>query len=333
MSCFTKMCPRVARVGFALCALAASMVPLSAGAQDYPNRPVRFIVPTAPGGGTDTITRILGRKLSEQLGQQFVIDNRAGGGGSIAYETVARGNPDGYTILMGSISALVYGPLLFPQRTGYDPIRDFAPISLVAGAQFLATISPAVPARTLKDFVAYAKANPGRINFASGGNGTAIHLAGEWFKAMAGLNMVHIPYKGGGPAAAAVLAGEAQFIFGSFPSTLPQVKAGKLITLGVSGARRSPLLPDMPTLAEQGFPGFAVSQWYGVIAPARTPPAIVARLNAALLEALRAPDVREQMTRQGLDLMSSTPAEFADFLARELVQWRRVIKDAGIRAE
>lgn len=300
-------------------------------AQEYPSRPVRLIVATVPGGGTDAIARILGSKLSELLGQQFVVDNRGGAGGIVGTETVARSPADGHTLLMGFIASLAMNPALV--RTPYDPIRDFTPVSLVASAQYVMTIHPSVPARTLKEFVAYAKSNPGRINYASAGNGTPVHLAAELFKSVAGVNLTHIPYKGGGPAAAAVLSGESQLIFGSVTATMPQIKAGKLIALGVTGPARLPSAPEYATIAELGYPGFEVTSWYGVLGPARMPAAVVARLNAAILNALRVPDVREQMARQGLDPIGSSPAEFAAHLQRETTKWARVVKDAGIKAD
>jgi tripartite-type tricarboxylate transporter receptor subunit TctC len=236
-------------------------------AQEYPNRPVRLVVASAPGGGTEAIARIVGAKLGESLGQQFVVDMRPGAAGIIGTETVARATPDGHTLLMGFIASLVLTPALV--KAPYHPIRDFTPVSLIASAQYMLTINPSVPARTLKEFVAYAKANPGRINYSSGGVGTPVHLSAELFKSMAGVNLVHIPYKGGGPAAAAVLSGEAQVIFGSVTATLPQIKAGKLIALGTTGLKRSAAAPEYATIAEQGYPGFEVTSWYGIVGPAR----------------------------------------------------------------
>jgi tripartite-type tricarboxylate transporter receptor subunit TctC len=310
--------------------LALDLIGLS-HAQEYPTRPVRLIVATVPGGGTDAIARILGGKLGELLGQQFVVDNRGGAGGIIGTEIVARAPADGYTLLMGFIASLAMNPALV--RTPYDTLKDFSPVSLVADAQYLMTIHPSIPPRTVKDFVAYAKANPGRINYASAGNGTPVHLAAELFKSVAGVNLVHVPYKGGGPAAAAVLRGETQLIFGSVTATLPQIKAGKLIALGVTGPKRLPVAPEYPTIAELGYPGFEVTSWYGVLAPAKTPATVVAKLNTAVVSALRAPEVRQQMARQGLDPIGSTPAEFAAHLRREVARWARVVKEAGIKAD
>jgi len=299
-------------------------------AQGYPTRPVRLVVATAPGGGTDTLARILGTKLGERLGQQFVVDNRAGGSGIVGTELVARAVPDGHTLLMGFVSSLVLTPAMMP--TPYDALKDLVPIGLVAEAQYLLVVHPSVPARSLKEFVAYVKANPGRVNVASAGYGTPVHLSAELFKLVAGLDMTSVPYKGGGPAAAAVLAGESQAIFGSISATLPQIKAGKLIALGTTGLKRSQAAPQYATFAEQGYPGFEVTSWYALMAPAGTPASIVTKLNDTVREILALPDAREQMARQGLEPMGGSPAEAAAHLKRETATWRRVIKEAGIKA-
>ena len=316
------------------CVLAVPLVvaqPLSSVAQSYPTRPVRMIVATAPGGGTDAIARIMSPRLSELLGQQFVVDNRAGGGGIIGTETVARANPDGYTLLMSFVAGMAMTPAL--TKTPYDSLKDFTPISLIAGAQYVLTVHPSVPARTFKDFVVYAKANPGKLNYASAGNGTPVHLAAELFKSVAGVDIRHVPYKGGGPAGAAVLSGESQVIFGSVTATMPQIKAGKLFALAVTGATRLPAAPELPTVAEQGYPGFEVTSWYGIVGPARLPQNVVSKLNEAIVTALRAPDVREQLARQGMDPIGSSPAEFAAHLKKEVVRWAAVVKEAGIKAD
>ena len=305
-------------------------MPTLLGAQNYPIRPVRLVVATSPGGGTDTLARILGGKLSERLGQQFVIDNRAGGSGIVGTELVVHAPPDGHTLLMGFVASLVLTPAMM--RTPYDAIRDLAPVGLVADAQYMLVIHPSVPARALKELVAYAKANPGKINAATAGYGTPVHLAAELFKLAARIDIVSVPYKGGGPAAAAVLAGESQIIFGSISATLPQIKAGKLIALGTTGLKRSIAAPQYPTIAEQGYPGFEVTSWYALMAPARTPQAIIGKLNATTQDVINAPDVREQMTRQGLEPTGGSPADATAHLQRETATWRRVIKEAGIKA-
>ena len=310
---------------------AGALGPTFLGAQSYPSRPVRLIVATSPGGGTDTLARILGGKLGERLGQQFVIDNRAGGSGIVGTEMVVHAPPDGHTLLMGFVASLVLTPAM--TRTSYDATHDLAPIALAADAQYLLVVHPSVPARSLKELVAYAKAHPGKINAATAGYGTPVHLSAELFRLVAGIDIVSVPYKGGGPAAAAVLAGESQIIFGSISATLPQVKAGKLIALGTTGLKRSIAAPQYPTIAEQGYPGFEVTSWYALMAPAKTPQPILAKLNATTNEVLQTPDVREQMMRQGLEPTGGTPAEAAAHLQRETATWRRVIKEAGIKMQ
>jgi tripartite-type tricarboxylate transporter receptor subunit TctC len=308
-----------------------ALLPTLLHAQGYPSRPVRLIVATSPGGGTDTLARILGSQLGERLGQQFVIDNRAGGSGIVGTELVVHAPPDGHTLLMGFVASLVLTPAMM--RTPYDALKDLAPVGLVADAQYMLVVHPSVPARTLKEFVAYAKANSGRINAATAGYGTPVHLAAELFKLAARIDIVSVPYKGGGPAATAVLAGEAQIIFGSISATLPHIKAGKLIALGTTGLKRSQAAPQFPTIAEQGYPGFEVTSWYALMAPARTPQAIIGKLSAVTQEVLRVADVREQMARQGLEPTGGSPADAAAHLQRETATWRRVIKEAGIKAQ
>ncbi|MBY0265831.1 MAG: tripartite tricarboxylate transporter substrate binding protein [Burkholderiales bacterium] len=309
----------------------APLQAMAAAGDDYPARPVRLLVPNPPGGGSDAVARILAQKLTERFSQQFVVDNRAGGGGIIANETVARANPDGYTLLLAFIGPVAISPAL--TRVPYDSVKDFAPVALTAAGQYMLVLHPSVPAKSLKDFVAYAKANPGKINYASAGNGSPLHLAAELFKSRAGINMTHIAYKGGGPATAAILAGEVQAVFGSLTSAIPQVRAGKLTALGVTGAARSPLAPEFATIAELGFSGFEITSWYGVLAPARTAPVIITRLNGALNEALRAKDVIDSLRRQGLDATGGTPEVFAAHIKSELAKWAKVVKDGNIRAD
>jgi tripartite-type tricarboxylate transporter receptor subunit TctC len=319
------------RVVFGLALAAALAAAGSTLAQDFPSRPVRLIVATSPGGGTDTLARILGAGLSERLGQPFVIDNRPGGSGIVGTDLVARATPDGHTLLMGFIASLAITPAMMP--TPYDPAKDLSAISLVADAQYLLVVHPSVPARSLKEFVAYAKANPGRINVASAGYGTPVHLSAELFKLVAGIDLVAVPYKGGGPAAAAVLAGESQAIFGSISATLAHIKAGKLIALGTTGLKRSQAVPQYPTLAEQGYPGFEVTSWYALMGPAALPQPILSRLNGAVQEVLRAPEVRTQMERQGLEPTGGSPQQARSHLQREIATWKRVIQQAGIKPQ
>jgi len=317
-----------------LCGLAPVLLTAPAQAatgDDYPSRPVRLLVPNPPGGGSDAVARILAQKLGERLSQQFVVDNRAGGGGIIANETVARANPDGYTLLLAFIGPVAISPAL--AKVPYDSVKDFAPVSLVAAGQYMLVLHPSVPAKSLKDFVAYAKTNPGKINYASAGNGSPLHLAAELFKARAGVNMVHVPYKGGGPATAAILAGEVQAVFGSITSVLPQVKAGKLTPMGVTGATRSPIAAEYPTIAELGYPGFAMTSWYGVLLPARAPQTVITRLNGAIVAALQERDAIDNLKRQGLDATGGTPEAFAAHIKSELAKWAKVVKDANIKAD
>ncbi len=319
-----------------LLALPLALFTVPAGAattavDDYPSRPVRVLVPNPPGGGSDAVARILAQKLTERMGQQFVVDNRAGGGGIIANETVARSNPDGYTLLLAFIGPVAISPAL--TKVPYDSVKDFSPVALVAAGQYMLVLHPSVSARNLKDFVAYAKANPGKINYASAGNGSPLHLAAELFKSRAGINMIHVPYKGGGPATAAILAGEVQSVFGSLTSVVPQIRAGKLTPIGVTGAKRSQLAPEYPTIAELGYPGFEMTSWYGILLPARSPQTVAAKLNAGINEALRAKDVAESLKRQGLDATGGTQAEFAAHIKSELAKWAKVVKDAGIKAD
>ena len=330
VSRFAVVLGRFAARALAIAAIASTGF-ATAFAQEYPSRPVRLIVATSPGGGTDTLARILASALSARLSQQFVVDNRPGGSGIVGTDLVARAAPDGHTLLMGFISSLAMTPALMP--TPYDPLKDLAAVSLVADAQYLLVVHPSVPARSLKDFVAYAKANPGRINAATAGYGTPVHLSAELFKQVAGINIVSVPYKGGGPAASAVLAGESQAIFGSVSATLPHIKAGKLIGLGTTGSKRSAAAPQFPTIAEQGYPGFEVTSWYALMAPAGTPAAIVARLNGSVQDTLRDAQVREHMARQGLEPTGGSPADASAHIKREIATWARVIKEAGIKAQ
>lgn len=315
-----------------LACMAAACISLSAiAADDYPSRPVRLLVPFAPGGGADALARIITPKLHDALGQAWVVDNRGGAAGNIAAETVAKAAPDGYTALMGFNTVLTVNPNLY--KLPYSVTKDLQPITLLATAQYILVVHPSVAASNLKDFIALAKQKPGSLNYASAGVGSPLHLAAELFKKRAGINMVHLAYKGGGPAAAAVLAGEAQVLFASVASSVPQVKAGRLKALATTGSKRSKVAPELPTIAESGFPGFDVSSWYALLVPARTPAAIVNRIRGAAIKALELPDVQEAMSRQGLDVETSTPQELAARISTETAVWAGVIKEAGIKAE
>ena len=300
-------------------------------AQGYPSRTIRLVVPSSPGGGTDITGRILAHKLSEQLGQQVVVDNRAGAGTTIGNDIVAKSAPDGYTLLMG-ISTLAINPSMY-SALPYDALRDFAPISQAVTVPNVLTVHPSVPAKTVKEFIALAKAKPGSITFGSAGLGTSPHLSGELFKTMAGIDMVHAPFKGSGQSVISLLAGEIGANFPSVPTAIPYIKAGRLRALGVTTVRRTPALPDVPGIAEAGLPGYEATQWFGVLAPAATPRAIVERLHQEISRALRAPDVKGRLNADGADVIASTPEEFAGYIKSETEKWAKVIKAAGIKPQ
>jgi tripartite-type tricarboxylate transporter receptor subunit TctC len=304
---------------------------MAANAETYPSRPVRLLVPFAPGGGADTLARIITPKLHEALGQPWVVDNRGGAAGNLAAETVAHANPDGYTVFEGFNTVLTVNPTLY--KLPFSMEKDLQPVTMLAAAQYILVLHPSVPANTLKELIALAKQKPGSLNYATAGVGSPLHLAGELFKKRAGIQMVPIAYKGGGPAAAAVLAGEAQLIFASVAASLPQVKAGRLKALATTGAKRSKVAPELPTIAESGFPGFDVTSWYALLVPAGTPPAIVKRMNEVIATVLELPDVQQAMARQGLDPEHSTPQELGARIKQETAQWAAVIKEQGIKAE
>ena len=295
----------------------------------YPNRPIRMIAPSSAGGPVDVIARVVAQGLSEVLGQQVVVDNRAGAAGIIGAELVAHGTPDGYTIMYGFSGPLAIAPQL-AAKLPYDSTRDFTPISLVAQGQYILIARAGLPVSSVKELVALAKAQPGKLNFASGGNGTGIHVAGELLKLTAGLNVVHVPYKGAGPGMAALLANEVDYMFNGLPPALPHVKSGRLKGLAVAGDKRSPLLPDVPTVREGGV-NFSTSGWYGIVAPPKLPRAIVNRLHAATVKVLTTPAINENLTRQGVEVIGSTPEEFAKIIRQEWTRTRQVIKAAGLK--
>jgi tripartite-type tricarboxylate transporter receptor subunit TctC len=304
---------------------------LAASAEHYPSRPVRLLVPFAAGGGADTLARIVTPRLSESMGQQWVVDNRGGAGGNIAAETVVRAAPDGYTVFMGFSTVLTVNPTLY--KLGFDMVKDLHPVTLLATAQYILVLHAGVPANSVKELVALLKAKPGSLNCASAGVGSPLHLACELFQKRAGVQLVHIPYKGGGPAAAAVLAGEAQVLFGSVASSLPHVKSGRLKALATTGGSRSKVAPDLPTMIELGFSGFDVSTWYSLMVPAATPAAIVTRLRNEAVQAIGRPEVQSLMAPQGLEAQTSTPQELAARIRKETATWAEVIRSAGIKPE
>jgi tripartite-type tricarboxylate transporter receptor subunit TctC len=311
--------------------LVLALVFAPAFAQDYPVKPVRLVVPFAPGGGNDALARLIAQKLSTALGQQVIVDNRPGAGGITGTDQVAHAAPDGYTLLLGFVGPLTMSPGM--QKVGYDPVKDFAPISLVAQGYQVLAVNPSVPAKSVQELVALAKSKPGTLNYASGGQGTPLHLVPELFKQAAGIDVVHVPYKGSGPAATAVLAGDAQMMFGSMVATVPLVQAGRLRALAVSSPRRLEALPAVPTLVETGYPGVEASSWYAILAPAGTPRPIVERLNAEIARAVDGADFRETLARQGQEAESSTPDRLAELIRTELAKWTRVVKTAGIKPE
>ncbi len=321
------------RAALSLAATLAILAPHAARAADaYPAKPVRFVVAFPPGGGTDIIARAIAQKLAERIAQQVVVDNRPGAGGNIGTDIVAKSAPDGYTMLMGSAGPLAINASLFGKMP-FDPIKDLAPVTLAASTPNVLVVHPSLRAATVKELIALAKARPGEINFASSGHGTPAHLAGELFNSMAGVKMVHVPYKGAAPALADLLGGQVQLMFSTMPPALPHVKDGKLRALAVTSAKRSPAAPDLPTLDEIALPGFEANTWHGVVVPAGTPATIVARLNREIVAILHLPDVVERFSSQGAEALGSTPEEFAAYIRSETLKWAKVVRDSGAKAE
>jgi len=301
-------------------------------AQNYPTRPIRLVVPFPAGGTTDILAREVGRRLSVSLGQPVVIDNRPGAAGNIGSDLVAKSAPDGYTLLMCTVSTHAINPNLYA-KLPYDHVKDFAPVILVAGVPNVLEVTPALPVNSVSDLIKLAKEKPGQINFASSGSGTSIHLSGELFKTMAGVDMTHIPYKGSAPAIADLMGGQVQVMFDNLPSSLQQIKAGKLRAIAVTSAQRAPALPDVPTIAESGLPGFEATSWFGIVAPAGTPPAIIARINADVNQWLQSPDAREELLAQGAAAAGGTPEQFAAHIRAETEKWAKVVKASGAKVD
>jgi tripartite-type tricarboxylate transporter receptor subunit TctC len=313
--------------------LLAAMAPDAAMAQAaYPVKPIRFVVPFPPGGGTDILSRALAQKLSEALGQQVVIDNRPGAGGNIGADIAAKAAPDGYTLVMGQTSNLAINPTLFAKMP-YDAVRDFAPVTLVTAAPLVVVVPQSSPIRSIRDLIAQARDKPGSINFASPGNGTVGHLVGEMFKRQAGIDMVHVPYRGAAAALTDLLGGQVAVYFASGPVAAGQLKGGRIRAIAVTSLKRSPTMPEVPTVAESGLPGFDASSWYGVLVPAGTPRDIIARLHAESVRAMQSPDLRERMTAEGGEPIGSTPAEFAAFIRSETVKWANAIRESGAKVD
>ena len=298
----------------------------------YPERPIRLIVAFEAGGSTDIIARLVGQKLAERLGQQVVVDNRGGAGGTIGTEMAAKASPDGYTLTMGTTSTHVIAPAALP-NVRYDPLNDFTPITLVASTPYLLVLNPGVKANTLKDFIALMKSQPGKLNYASAGAGSTTHLAMEMLKQAAGVDIVHVPYKGTGPAGTATSGGQVQALFGSMPAVLPHAKGGRLRPIAVGTAKRSQALPEVPTVAESGYPGFEVSLWLGFFAPKGTPAAIISRLQGELTKIARSPEMKEQFERNGADAITTTQAELVKLMKSELTKYSDVIKKGNIKLQ
>jgi len=320
------------RAAAALSGIAILALSHIASAQVYPNKPIRWIVTYPPGGPTDVVARAVGARLTAAWGQQVVIDNRAGAGGIIGSELAAKAVPDGYTLLFGTSAGLSINPVL-SSKLPYDPVRDFAPVSLLVINPQILVANNAVPVNSVRDLIALAKAKPGQLNYASVGQGSPNQLGMELLKSLTGTDLVHVPYKGTGPAITDLLAGQVQVMFNSMPSVLPLVTSGKLKGLAVGSAQRSPAAPDIPTVAEAGVPGFEYVTWYGMFAPARTPKNIVTRLNAEVVKILAAPEMAQRLASQGAEPRSSTPDELLKFMRNESERWKQVIKSAGIRTE
>jgi tripartite-type tricarboxylate transporter receptor subunit TctC len=303
----------------------------AAAAQDYPTKPVRLIIPFPPGGSNDVVGRLIATKLGEQLGKQVVVENRAGAGGTIGTELAAKAAPDGYTLQIVSIAHAV-NPWLYG-KLPYDPIKSFTPIAILASGPNVLAINPTLPVNSVKELVALAKQKPGELQYASAGVGSFQHLGGELFKLEAGVNMLHVPFKGGGPAMIDVIGGHTRLLFSSLVQTTPHIRTGKLKALGVGGAKRSPVLPDVPTIAEAGVPSYEAVNWWGLVAPAGTPAPIIARLHKAVQEVQNAPDVQKQFDSEGAEIVRMSPAEFGDFMEKQMARWGRVVKEAGITAQ
>jgi len=320
---------------FALGSIASAVV-LGAGllggtsalAQAYPTKPVTIIVPFAAGGTTDILARIIGQALTAELGQSVVVDNRAGAGGNIGGQAAAKAAPDGHTLFMGTVGTHAINASLY-KKMPFDPVKDFAPLTRVANVPNLLVANPAQPYKSVKDLIAYAKANPGKVNFGSAGNGSSIHLSGELFKSLAKVDMQHVPYKGSAPAVTDLLGNQIGIMFDNMPSAIQHVRSGKLVPLAVTTAKRSPELPNVPTIAEAGVPGYEATSWFGMFAPAGTPAPVLAKLNAAIVKVLAQPDVKKKINEQGAEVYSETPEQFAAFIQAESVKWGKVVKESG----
>ena len=319
-----------------LAGLAAAVFALTsqwAAAQSYPEKPIRFVVPYAAGGTTDLLSRAIAQKLAEAIGQAVVPDNRPGAGGNVGAEIVAKSPPDGYTMLMAPVSPMAINVTLYANKMTFNPEKDFAPITLVAKVPLVLVVHPSVPAKNLQELIALAKSKPGQLNYGSAGNGSSNHLVGEMFKTAAGIEMVHIPYRGGGPGMMALVGGQIDLLVGQVPTVATMVNAGRLRAIAVSGAKRSPALPEVPTMAEAGLPGFDATAWYSIVVPAGTPKPIISRLHAELVKILKSADIRERLISEGADVETCTPEELAAFVRAEIPKWSKAVKDSGSKID
>jgi tripartite-type tricarboxylate transporter receptor subunit TctC len=322
----------MAALAWTFAASAQVATPAPAPARDYPTAPSRIVVPFTPGGSTDILARAIGQKLTQAWGQPVIVDNVPGAGGAIGAEKVARAAPDGYTLLMGHIGTLAVNPSLYP-KLPYDPVKSFAPVAWVARVPNVLVVHPSVNAKTVGELVALAKARPGTLNYGSGGNGSAANLAGEYFNLKTGSQIVHVPYRGTAPAVTDLAGGQIQVMFTGAPAVLPQVKAGQLRALAVSSPQRMAALPQLPTVAESGYPDFEADQWYGVVAPAGTPVAIVAKLNAAINQSLTSPELQARLQSEGAEATPTTPEAFGALIRREIGRWKPVIQSGRVKAD
>lgn len=312
--------------------LAAQGTAWAETAEGYPSKPVRLVLPYPPGGGTDTIARPLAQRLSEHMGQQVVVENRGGAGGNIGMEAAARAAPDGYTIVMALTAQLAVNPSLY-RKLPYDPIKDFAPITLFAEGPYILVVHPSLPVKSVKELIALARARPNEITVASSGNGSGGHLAAELLKSMTGIRMVHVPYKGGGPALVALLSGEIQVLFSTYASGRGHIESGRIRALAVSTAKRPAVIPDLPTVAEAGVPGYDSGVWYALLAPAGTPRAIVARLNTEIVRVLNEPQYRKMLFNAAITPIGSTPEALARYIRKETAKWAKVVEESGARID
>jgi tripartite-type tricarboxylate transporter receptor subunit TctC len=303
-----------------------------AHAQSYPDKTVRIIVPFAPGGSTDIVARITSQKLSERLRQSVVIDNRGGGGGNIGSELVAKAPPDGYLLLLGTVGSLTINPSLY-KKMPYDPLKDLTPLAYLGSTPNVLVLHPSLPPKSVRELIALAKSKPGQLNYASAGTGGSVHLAAELFKSLAKVDMVHVPYKGSAPALIDLLGGQTQLMFSTLPPALPHVKSGRLRALGMTGAKRSPLVPELPTIAESGLPGYEITQWWGLLGPPGLPPAITTRLNYEVIAILQQPEAKERFASEGADTAPNTPDWFSSYMKSEVAKWAKVVRASGATAD